>query len=259
MKRSISLTGQAGVLDGGQRGLLRGASNAQCVDPGGPLLDPAPQHGDLVGGQVLAALLGRHLQIGVVALDPGDQLALIGLAGHDRQAAALELGEGALPWCRAAGRPCGPCRPGPWQAKQLSERIGRTSLAKPTGFGFEAPGASFESANPRAAQTPPRSTRTIATLRRDAIAAFPLTTVRDACSLAARPGSGRRALHHPISGAAWESGTGSAEWARGVVGAAVPSWRDGGPGDRDPIPGACRPALSGCTSCTRTPASSSPL
>ena len=33
------------------------------------------------------------MQVGVVALDPKDQLALIRLAGHDRQAAALELGE----------------------------------------------------------------------------------------------------------------------------------------------------------------------
>ncbi len=33
------------------------------------------------------------MQLGVVALDPKDQLALVRLAGHDRQAVALELGK----------------------------------------------------------------------------------------------------------------------------------------------------------------------
>ena len=93
MKRSISLIGQPAFLTDGRAGFL-GASKAQCVDGRRPLLDPAAEHRDLRGGQLLAALLGRHAQIGVVALDPVDQLALVRLAGHDRHAAALELGEG---------------------------------------------------------------------------------------------------------------------------------------------------------------------
>ena len=46
---------------------------------------------------MLAALLGGHVQLGVVALDPEDELAFLGLAGRDRQAAALELRERPFP------------------------------------------------------------------------------------------------------------------------------------------------------------------
>ena len=92
MNRSISLIGQAGVLDGGQRGLARRLERP-VRRPRRPLLDPAPQHRDLLGRQLLAALLGRHLQLGVVVLDPIDQVALIGLARHDRRLAPLKLGE----------------------------------------------------------------------------------------------------------------------------------------------------------------------
>ena len=95
MKRSISRLGPARVLDRRQRGLPRRLERPvrRCRRP---LLDPAAQHRDLRGGQLLAALLWRHQQIGVVGLDPVDQLALIRLAGHDRGASAFELGERAF-------------------------------------------------------------------------------------------------------------------------------------------------------------------
>ncbi len=60
------------------------------------MLDPSPDQRDLLGGQMLAALLRRHLQLGVVALDPEDQVAIVGLARHNRSAAVLEVGEGTF-------------------------------------------------------------------------------------------------------------------------------------------------------------------
>jgi hypothetical protein len=57
------------------------------------LFDPATQHGDLVGRQLLATLFGGHLEVGVVVFDSIDQVAFIGPARHDRWLTIIELGK----------------------------------------------------------------------------------------------------------------------------------------------------------------------
>ena len=140
MKRSISLTGQPVFLTAGRAG-FRGGSNAQCVDHARPLLDPAAQHRDLVGGQLLAALLGGHAQLGIVALDPEDR-ARSHPACPARSPAPPLLSLANAPSLVSSRRPAlRALSSGPWQAKQLSERIGRTSRAKLTGRDERAFGA----------------------------------------------------------------------------------------------------------------------
>ena len=85
----------AGILDGGQVGLAR-RLEGPVRRPRRPLLDPSAERLDLLGRQLLAELLRGHLGFGIVGLDPEDQLAFVGLARNDRDAARLQLRHHAL-------------------------------------------------------------------------------------------------------------------------------------------------------------------
>ena len=182
--------GQSVFLTAGSMGFF-GGSKAQCVDQGRPLLDPAAQHRDLVGRQMLATLLGRHAQFRIVALDPLDKVAFIGLARARSPAPALKLGERAFLGVEPqAGFPARSS--GPWQAKQLSERIGRTSRAKFTGRDLASPAAGIASPSPCAAAAIPRAKITNA-FRIQIAMPFPLASASFRPRLARRPeSSGRR-------------------------------------------------------------------
>ena len=73
---------------------------------------------DLAGGIISRA---RSLTDALI------ELALVRLARGPTVPVLVHLAEEPLSACRAAGRPCGLAESGPWQAKQLSERIGRMS------------------------------------------------------------------------------------------------------------------------------------
>ena len=103
---------------------------------------------------------------------------------------------------------------GPWQAKQLSERIGLTSRAKFTGRGLAGAGfgaASGAASPPHAARKrPPRSTlhtgrRSIANQRpcRSSWGGRPRRWARSGSTGTRRSGQGGRAVRGPVAGSSW--------------------------------------------------------
>ena len=158
MNRSISLTGQAASLTAGSAGFC-GRLERPVPGPGGPLLDPAPQARRSARASAdLPLFLGGICWSGSWLSIRAISSLSSGLPGTIARA-PLSVSAKAPSWVSSRSPALRALSSGPWQAKQLSERIGRTSRAKPTGFGLGSPGEPFESpASPRAAHAhaPPR-------------------------------------------------------------------------------------------------------
>src|SRR5207248_2868142 len=71
-----------GVLDRRRRPIL-GWDERPMLAPLGAVLDPLPERRDLIGGELLAAVGGRHVLLGAGAGDAFGQLAVIEVAGDD--------------------------------------------------------------------------------------------------------------------------------------------------------------------------------
>ena len=93
-------------LDRRQRRLLRFVPGpmvrpeGRCVGRGGPrsaFVDPTCQQGDLGGVERLAFAVGRHRQLGVLAVDGSQQPAGLRIAGHQRPLTRVAAGERRLP------------------------------------------------------------------------------------------------------------------------------------------------------------------
>ena len=135
MNRSTALIGQAASLTAGSAGFC-GRLERPVLGPGRPLLDPSPEHGDLLGRQRLAELLraasacsGSWLSIRAISSLSSGLPGTIARSPLSSSAKAPSWVSSRRPALRALSS-------GPWQAKQWSERIGRTSRAKPTGRGL---------------------------------------------------------------------------------------------------------------------------
>ena len=157
MKRSIGFLTHSSFLSVGRRLRAHRRRIGPVRVPFGAFVNPAPQQLDLFGGQRVPGIGRRHPLLRIGVGDPLDQHAPRGAARHDdavlRKRAFLRVEVNSVSRCFASG---------PWQAKQLLERIGRMSRLKLSGCEPAWPvRAAGLAALPEPGQvnTPPRRTR----------------------------------------------------------------------------------------------------
>ena len=262
MNRSTALIGQAASLTAGSAGFC-GGLNAQCLVQVAPCSTHRRSTATCSGVSGLPVFFGGICRSGswlsiraISSLSPG----LPGTIARP----PLSSSANAPSWVSSRSPALRALSSGPWQAKQWSERIGRTSRAKPTGFGLASPGRALRIRRRTRARPTHRPGPGTPSRFADVMPSLPSPSRRwifaDVEARRAGPidPPGHRPsddqVYHPGSGAAWKSGTQVAETSRrtathdrarlDVVGNAVPSWPDGGPSDRDPIPGRWRPVLN---------------
>ena len=137
MKRSISLIGQPAFLTAGSAGLL-GGSKAQCVDHVAPCSTQRRSTATWSAVSCLPLFLGGMCSSGSSLSIRTISSLSSGLPGTIARPPLSSLAN--APSFVSSRRPAlRVLSSGPWQAKQLSERIGRTSRAKLTGRGLASP------------------------------------------------------------------------------------------------------------------------
>ena len=129
MKWSTALRGQPSRLTVGSAGRC-GATNAQCLDIRRPASIQRRSRSICCGGQLLVGLRRRHALGRVVGREMRATRSLSSACRGRWRGRRRAAWRGRRRACRAAASPCAACSSGPWQAKQLSDRIGRISRLK---------------------------------------------------------------------------------------------------------------------------------
>ena len=259
MKRSTALIGQAASLTAGGAGLT-GGLNAQCLVQVAPCSTHRRSTAICSGDSGLPVFFGGICTSGSLLSIRAISSLSSGLPGTIARAPLSSSAKAAFlgiePQAGLAGLVIGPV------AGEAVIRQDRPDVPREADRASACPRRASPSTPHRRAYTsaPQRARNASAIRRRDAIAAFPFTTLGIRGYRAVRPGPSeprgrrrsrtKRDLSSRIR-SGLEIGYAVAETSRRAeardrarldIGDAVPSWPEGGSSDRNPIPGGWRPA-----------------